>query len=77
VYVNQVGGHDQLIYDGASFAVDPSRGIVMEGARFQPDFMLLKVHSRSAFLDRDGKPLAAIDAKGLSTNEFYRQQLVN
>ena len=76
VYVNQVGGHDQLIYDGASFAVDPTRGIVMEGARFQPDLMFLQVHSRSAFLDREGKVLEAIGAKGLSTDEFYRQQLV-
>ena len=25
VYVNQVGGHDQLVYDGASFVVDPAR----------------------------------------------------
>jgi NAD+ synthase (glutamine-hydrolysing) len=76
VYVNQVGGHDQLIYDGASFAVDPTRGIVMEGARFQPDLLFLQVHSRSAFLDREGKVLCAIDAKGLSTEEFYRRQLV-
>jgi NAD+ synthase (glutamine-hydrolysing) len=76
VYVNQVGGHDQLIYDGASFAVDPTRGIVMEGARFQPDLLFLQVHSRSAFLDREGKVLGAIDAKGLSTEEFYRRQLV-
>lgn len=76
VYVNQVGGHDQLIYDGASFAVDPTRGIVMEGARSQPDLMFLQVHSRSAFLDREGKVLGAIDAKGLSTEEFYRRQLV-
>lgn len=76
VYVNQVGGHDQLIYDGASFAVDPARGVVMEGARFQPDLMILEVHSRAAFLDRDGNVLGPVDAEGLSTNEFYRQQLV-
>jgi NAD+ synthetase len=76
VYVNQVGGHDQLIYDGASFVVDPARGIVMEGARFQPDLLVLQVHSRSTFLDREGRVLAQVDAKGLSTNEFYRQQLV-
>jgi len=76
VYVNQIGGHDQLVYDGASFAVDPKRGVVMEGARFQPDLMLLQVHSRSKFLDRNGNELTAIDLKGLSTNEFYRQQLV-
>jgi NAD+ synthase (glutamine-hydrolysing) len=76
VYVNQIGGHDQVIYDGASFVVDPARGIVMEGARFQPDLMVLQVHSRSKFLDRNGQELGAINAKGLSTNEFYRQQLV-
>jgi NAD+ synthase/NAD+ synthase (glutamine-hydrolysing) len=76
VYVNQIGGHDQLVYDGGSFAVDPARGVVMEGARFQPDLMVLQVHSRGRFLDREGKDLGAIDAKGLSTNEFYRQQLV-
>jgi NAD+ synthetase len=38
--------------------------------------MVLQVHSRSKFLDRTGKELVAIDSKGLSTNEFYRQQLV-
>jgi NAD+ synthetase len=76
VYVNQVGGHDQLIYDGASFAVDPTQGVVMEGARFQPDLLLLQAHSRSKFLDRDGKALGAIQGTGLSVNEFYRQQLV-
>jgi NAD+ synthase/NAD+ synthase (glutamine-hydrolysing) len=76
VYVNQIGGHDQVIYDGASFAVDPARGVVMEGARFQPDLMVLQVHSRAKFLDREGRPLGAINVKGLSTNEFYREQLV-
>lgn len=76
VYVNQVGGHDQLVYDGASFAVDPKLGVVMEGARFKPDLLILQVHSRSKFLDRDGRELVAVDSKGLSTNEFYRQQLV-
>ncbi len=76
VFVNQIGGHDQLVYDGASFAVDPARGVVMEGARFQPDLMVLQVHSRGKFLDRNGQELAPIEVKGLSTNEFYRQQLV-
>lgn len=71
LYVNQVGGHDQLIYDGASFAVDPNRGIVMEAARFQPDLMVLELDSRSGLLAP-----GTIDAKGLSTEEFYRQQLV-
>ena len=32
LYVNQVGGHDQVVYDGASFAAEPDAGIVFEKA---------------------------------------------
>jgi NAD+ synthase (glutamine-hydrolysing) len=76
VYVNQVGGHDQLVYDGASFAIDPAHGIVMEGARFTADLLTLQIHTRGAFLDRESRALSPVNAAGLSTNEFYRQQLV-
>lgn len=34
LYVNQVGGNDQIVYDGASFAVEPAAGVVWEAARF-------------------------------------------
>ena len=37
LYVNQVGGHDQLVYDGASFAVEPKAGVVFEARRFEED----------------------------------------
>lgn len=33
--VNQVGGHDQVVYDGASFAVEPQHGVTFEAARFK------------------------------------------
>ena len=36
VYVNQVGGHDQLVYDGASFIADPRSGVVLELPSFEP-----------------------------------------
>lgn len=38
LYVNQVGGQDQLVYDGASFAVSPSQGLAFEARRFGEDF---------------------------------------
>ena len=41
VYVNQVGGQDQLVFDGASFAVSPAQGLAFEAAVFQEDFQLL------------------------------------
>jgi len=34
VYVNQVGGQDELIFDGASFVVDAQGDIVFRAAEF-------------------------------------------
>ncbi|HEY8025624.1 MAG TPA: nitrilase-related carbon-nitrogen hydrolase, partial [Burkholderiaceae bacterium] len=38
LYVNQVGGQDQLVFDGASFAVSPVQGIAFEAKRFCSDY---------------------------------------
>lgn len=35
LYVNQVGGQDQLVFDGASFAVTPAQGLAFEAASFR------------------------------------------
>ena len=32
LYVNQIGGQDQVVFDGASFAVERRRGVVLRGA---------------------------------------------
>lgn len=37
VFVNQVGGNDELLFDGHSLVVDPSTGGVTELAGFKPD----------------------------------------
>ena len=77
LYVNQVGGHDQLVYDGASFAVDSGGRIVYEARRFSQDVTTLAFDPHSqAFLRTDGSPLAPVDPAGLSTMAFYRQQIV-
>ena len=68
VYVNQVGGHDQLVYDGASFAVEPVVGVVFEAGQFREEI------STIAFGDgRFSSPENGCD--GLSAMEFYRQQI--
>jgi NAD+ synthase (glutamine-hydrolysing) len=36
VYVNQVGGQDELVFDGGSFVMDSAGDLVMELDRFQP-----------------------------------------
>jgi NAD+ synthase/NAD+ synthase (glutamine-hydrolysing) len=75
LYVNQVGGHDQLVYDGASFAVEPDRGAVFEARRFVEDVVTLRFDN-GHFLCADGSEPAAVPADGLPTMAFYRAQIV-
>jgi NAD+ synthetase len=76
VYVNQIGGHDQLVYDGGSFVADPARGVVFEAKRFEPQLVTLNVRDRKTFCDAHGRVLETITDEGLSTCEFYRKQIV-
>ncbi len=75
VYVNQVGGHDQVVFDGASFAVSPDEGVVFEAARFEESVTTLELNE-SHFFAANGKTLAAVSAAGLPVMEFYRRQIV-
>lgn len=77
LYVNQIGGHDQLVYDGASFAVDARGVVVYEAKRFAEDVTTLSFDPvKRAFTQRDGSALAVVPQAGLPTMEFYRQQIV-
>jgi NAD+ synthase (glutamine-hydrolysing) len=75
VFVNQVGGQDQVVYDGASFVVDPCASVVHESRRFVED-----VHSLcfdgGRFMQIDGSELPPVDPVGLPTLAFYRAQIV-
>jgi NAD+ synthase (glutamine-hydrolysing) len=75
LYVNQIGGHDQLVYDGGSFAVEPAGGVVFEADRFVEDVRTLRFDN-GRFLTRDGEPPAPVPPEGLSTMAFYQQQIV-
>ena len=75
LYVNQVGGHDQLVYDGASFAAEPDAGVVFEAARFVEDVRTLQFDN-GHFRTADGATPASVPAEGLPTMDFYRQQIV-
>jgi NAD+ synthetase len=75
VYVNQIGGHDSLVFDGASFAISPQAGVVFEAERFVPDFRTLRL-TEGTFTDAAGAALPAVPKEGLPTLEFYRRQIV-
>ncbi len=40
LYLNQVGGQDELVYDGASFGMDGTGRLAFEGESFKPDFVV-------------------------------------
>ena len=41
VYVNQVGGNDQLIFDGSSFAMDAQGRVIASAASFEEDLVFV------------------------------------
>lgn len=75
LYVNQIGGHDQLVFDGASFAVTPQQGIVFEARRFGSDVVTLQF-AGGEFRAANGTRLPSFDSAGLPVMEFYRRQIV-
>jgi NAD+ synthase (glutamine-hydrolysing) len=40
VYVNQVGGNDQLVFDGSSFAMDARGRVIAQAASFKEDLVI-------------------------------------
>ena len=75
LFVNQVGGHDQLVFDGASFAISPQAGLQFEAQRFVEDFQLLRFDA-GRFSQPDGQPFPVPDADGIPAVEFARRQIV-
>ena len=75
LFVNQVGGQDQLVFDGASFAISPKLGVEFEAARFVEDFQLLRF-AAGRFSRTDGAAFPVPDPDGIPAVEFARRQIV-
>jgi len=77
-YVNQVGGQDDLVFDGESLAVDKNGNLIAAGKKFQEDLVLVDFDLKS----RIGKPIAAkqydeiqeiYDALVLGVRDYFRK----
>ncbi len=53
LFVNQVGGNDELVFDGHSLAVDAYGGLLGEAASFAPDHVLVDTGATGAGEPRD------------------------
>ncbi len=77
VYVNQIGGHDQVVFDGASFAIEPQDGLVFEAQRFVEDIVTLRFDpNEQKFSNADWEAIPKPSREGLPVCEFYRRQIV-
>ncbi|MCX8033465.1 MAG: NAD+ synthase [Thermoleophilia bacterium] len=56
VYVNGVGGQDELVFDGHSVVMDPAGNLIARAAQFSPDLLLVEVNGGHA-----ERPLSSCD----------------
>jgi len=54
IYVNQVGGQDETIFDGGSFVVEANGEICMRMKAFEPDFSLLRFQKHEKWQPEPG-----------------------
>jgi NAD+ synthase (glutamine-hydrolysing) len=75
LFVNQVGGQDDLIFDGASLALDAAGEVVARGAEHEPDLVLVDLDAgtgtRAAFDPSDER--AALAALTLGIRDYARR----
>ncbi len=72
--VNQVGGNDSLIFDGASMAIAPNGAVIGQARSFAEDLLLVDTESYSAVAEEDSSDVAAMwDALVLGTRDYVRK----
>src|SRR3954466_2823799 len=65
VYVNQVGGQDELVFDGASMVLDADGEIVARAGQFTEEVMLVALDVRPTFRKRLLDPRGRVPAPTL------------
>ena len=56
VFVNQVGGNDELIFDGGSFVVSPQGKYLGQSKLFEPDLRVVELENPDQSLQTDQSP---------------------
>jgi len=85
LFVNQIGGQDDLVFDGGSLALDATGQVVARGAELQTDLVIAEVpidsagYSKIAPVTGDLRPFepsddkAALAALALGTRDYARR----
>ena len=75
VYVNQVGGNDQLLFDGSSFAMSPAGEVIASAASFEEDLVMVDTEKLTG--DQHGdfpdECAAVYAALAMGTRDYIRK----
>jgi NAD+ synthase (glutamine-hydrolysing) len=75
VYVNQVGGNDQLLFDGTSFAMNPEGEVIASAASFEEDLVMMDTETLTG--ERHGNYPdecdAVYQALAMGTRDYIRK----
>lgn len=58
-FVNQVGGQDELVFDGDSFVVAPDGSVLARAAQYQPELLVVDLNLPAASAALDDCPVVA------------------
>ncbi len=75
VYVNQVGGNDQLVFDGSSFAMNAAGDVIASGRSFEEDLVLVDLEDGTGDRREDfsDECEAVYQALVLGTRDYVRK----
>ena len=75
IVVNQVGGNDQVVFDGSSFAMDAAGHVIASGASFREDLVMVDTTTRQGDLNASlaNECEAVYEALVLGTRDYIRK----
>ena len=75
VYINQVGGNDQLVFDGSSFAIDREGRVFASAASFREDLVFADLDAGTGDRNEDlpDECEAVYEALALGTRDYIRK----
>jgi NAD+ synthase (glutamine-hydrolysing) len=60
IYVNQVGGNDELVFDGNSLVLDASGNVIAQAREFEEDLLVVDLNAKHNRVEKHSVGIAAI-----------------
>jgi NAD+ synthase (glutamine-hydrolysing) len=77
VYVNQVGGQDELVFDGASLVFDANGDLIARATQFAEEIVFVDIDTRPAFRKRLLDPRGRVSVEPLADIEITERAVAD